>query len=133
MATKTYTPADMAVIAGAAIILDFESLSVEYDEDHWSYSVGSGGEATRTKNSNRLGTIKIEVPQTHESNLTLSIAAASDLFILVNIVDTNGSSIHTILEASIVKPPAAEYSKSESGTREWVFRGVLDVNIIGGN
>ncbi len=133
MATKTYIPGEVSVIIGTAIINDFESITIEYDEDFWNFSVGSGGEVTRTKNSSRLGTIIVEVPQTIEENLTLSAQAASDDTIPVNIIDTSGASVHTITTASILRIPTAGYAKNESGTREWACKGELDVNVVGGN
>lgn len=133
MALKTYIPGEMAVIIGAAIIQDFESLNVTYDEDFWNWSVGSGGEATRTKNSSRLGEITVEVPQTHESNAVLSETVILDDTVIASIVDTNGLSNHTISEGTLTKVAEAGYAKTESGTREWMVKGVLDTHFVGGN
>ena len=133
MALKTYIPGEMAVIVGAAIVNDFESLSVEYDEDWWNWYVGSGGEATRTKNSSRLGMMTVELPQTSEANAVLTLAANLDDTILINFVDTNGLSVHLMGEGTILRIPTAGYAKTESGTREWQSKGILDINTIGGN
>ena len=133
MALKTYIPGEMSVIVGVAIINNFTSLDVEYDEDWWNWDVGSGGEATRTKNSSRLGTIKVEVPQSHESNLVMSTAANLDATVNTSVTDPNGFSAHLISEGTLTRIPNAGYAKTESGQREWNIKGILDINIVGGN
>ena len=130
MATKTYKPGDMIVLVGLAIVTDWESLNVEFDEDFWSFYTGSGGEVTRTKNSSRLGMITVEIPQTNAANKILSVAAELDELIPCSIVDPSNIAAHSIPEATIMKKPAAGYSKTEQSTREWQMKGSLDVNNI---
>jgi hypothetical protein len=51
----------------------------------------------------------------------------------ISIVDPNGLSAYACSRASILKPPTAEFSKTESGTRTWELIGPNDINITGGN
>lgn len=132
-ALKTYDPTQMSVIAGPYVVTDFDSLSIEQDEDDWALTSGSAGELTRTYNANRAGKITIVLPQTNSVNLSFASLAASKAVFTVAIVDSNGFSVHTISQASVLKRPMADYAKAESGTREWVFIGALDDNISGGN
>jgi len=133
MGLKDYIPGEMSVVVGTAIVNDWESLDVEYDDDFWKFSQGSGGEITRTKNSSRLGTITVELPQTQEANLILSTAAEGNDTINCSIVDINGNSVHVITKATVLRKPNSPYSKDESSTREWKLKGSLDINVIGGN
>ena len=128
--TKTYIPGEMAVIVSTAIITNWESLNVEYDEDFWNFYAGSGGEITRTKNSSRLGTITVEIPQTSLANKILSVACELGTLIPCSIVDPTNIAAHSIPEATVLRKPSAAYSKTEVSQREWQFKGSLDVNNI---
>jgi hypothetical protein len=131
--TLTYSSDDVSVIVGATIITDFEEIAVTQDEDSWSFSAGSSGEVTRSKNSNKLGSIAITLMQTKREQLQLVALQESDALIPVVIKDNNGASIHVITEATLVKAPDANYGKTEAQTRVWTFKGKLTANIVGGN
>ena len=133
MSDKTYKPDQVTVSVGAVIITNFLSVTVSEEEDDWSYESGSGGEETRIKNSNKHGTITLELPQSTEANLQLSSIAAADATVPVNIADLSGFSLHSMPTGSINKTPDAVYNKSEASPREWAIGGRLAVNTIGGN
>jgi hypothetical protein len=135
MANKTYTydPGRVNVIIGSVIVTDFETVSVELQEDGWNHSVGSSGEHTRTKNRNRLANMMIEIPQASSVNLLLSGLAASDTLIPGVIQDKSGASIHTMPKGTIARVADSSYGKNESGTRSWTLTGVIVQNIVGGN
>lgn len=130
---KDYIPGSMAVIIGTTNVTNWESLSVDYDEDFWTFYSGSGGELTRTKNSSRLGMITVEIPQTSPANAELSAAAASDGVINTTIMDVGGLSIHQISEGTVMRIAPASYAKTDQSSRTWILKGNLDINIVGGN
>lgn len=151
MSVKTYAPAEVAVIVGGIIIPDFENIRVSYDNDRFTFSEGSGGESTRVKSSSKLGTIEIELPQTTSANAALAgqdavikdsvltnmlpfgITLFEDAMLEIIIQDTKGFSLHVMPQATLMKTPDAEYSKSDAGTRTWTFKGHLSKHIVAGN
>jgi len=133
MALRTYLPDTMSIILGSALVSNFESITVDYEEDFWAFSTGSGGEVTRTKNTSRLGTITVVLPQSEPVNFDLSALAVSDTPINCGVLDQSGLSVHSMPDASIMRVAPAEYQKTESGTREWIFKGELVLNTVGGN
>ena len=130
---KTYKPDQVMVTVGATIVDNFVSITVSSEEDKWSFSAGSGGEETRTKNSNKHGTITLEIPQTTAANLGLSTIFEADATVPVSVSDLEGNSLHVMPTGSIVKMPVSVYNKSEDTPREWPIGGRLSVNIAGGN
>lgn len=133
MSIKTYDPSQVHVIIGPAIVTDFEKVTIERDEDRYSYYTGSGGEITRTINVNRLGQFQIDIPQTSAANLILSGLVDSNLFVSATIQDGNGLSLYTIPQASVQRVATSEFSKKESTTRNWTIKGELKTAIVGGN
>lgn len=130
---KTYDPSQVSVVIGGAIIKSWNTVTVAMDEDRNVLSAGTTGEATRTKNANRLGTIVIDMPQTSEDNLKLTAELALDVPLPCAIIDTGGNSIHVMPQGVIMKSPDSEYGK-ENGTREWTVAGnIPDPQIVGGN
>lgn len=133
MATKTYDPSQVSLIVGGTIVTNWEKITVEYDEEKWKFGAGSSGEVYRTKNSNPIGTINVELAQTSSDNAAFSGYAGSDALIPIIVQDGGGTSLHSMTEATCVTVPSAEYAKDDAGTREWSFKGALAVHIIGGN
>lgn len=130
---KTYDPSQVFVVLGPAVVTDFEKVTIERDEDRWSYYTGSGGEITRTKNVNKLGQFSVEIPQSSAVNLVLSQLINVDYLFSAEIKDGNGYSIYTIPQASVQRVPTSEFSKKESTTRTWIIKGELATAIVGGN
>lgn len=133
MGLKTYNPSEVSIVIGGAIIKSWDSVTVSMEEDRNVLTSGTTGEATRTKNANRLGTMVVILPQSSEDNLKLSAELALDAPIPCAIIDTGGNSIHVMPEGVIMKSPDAEYAK-DHGTREWTVSGnIPDPQTVGGN
>ena len=130
---KTYKPDQVMVTVGATMVENFVSITISAEEAAWTFSAGSGGEETRVKNSNKHGTITLELPQTTEANLGLNAIAEADATVPVSVTDLEGNSLHVMPTGSIVKKPDSIYNKSESTPREWAIGGRLSVNVAGGN
>jgi len=129
---KTYSPKEVSIIVGTLIVSNFESVSVELDEDEWSFVAGADGELTRIENANKLGTATLVLKQSAESNDALSgLAVTGGTFPFV-VADKSGKSLHVMPEATIAKRPMAEYGK-EASDREWTIKGKLSIHNIGGN
>ena len=129
---KTYDPSQVSIIVGGTIIKSWNKVAVAKDEDDWSFSAGTSGEVTRTKNLNRLGTITITLPQTSKDNASLSAFSISDSLLSCIVKDASGASLHVMPEGTVVKPANSEYAK-ESGEREWAVKGSLVEMTVGGN
>lgn len=132
MSVKTYDPSQVAIIVGGAIVKSWNTVTPELDEDGWTFSTGTSGESTRTKNLNKMGTITIVLPQTSKDNDILSGLEVAGALLPISILDKSGSTIVTMPEGTIVKPPAAELGK-ESAEREWQIKGDIPVLLVGGN
>lgn len=130
---KTYSPGEVVAVAFGAIISSWDEITVVLDEDKFSFTSDvSSGEATRVENKSKLGTITLTLPQASADNGVLSAIDALGSLGPVSIFDKSGSSLHVMAKGTIVKSADVGYGK-ENGSREWVIRGNLDVNVIGGN
>lgn len=124
--SKTYDPTQVSITLGITKLDNWDEVTVVFDEDAWTFTSGTQGEATRTKNSNRLGTITITLPQTSADNDTLSAWYLSGLNFPCDVRDNNGTSVGSMALATVVKMADLGFAK-ESGTREWMIKGKLSV------
>lgn len=140
MTTKTYDPSEVSVIIGGQIITGFDegdSIEVAMNEDAFTLKVGSQGDATRTKNANLSGTLKLVLQQASEANAVLQGLLTQDQLsgngtfpFLVR--DNSGNDVHKAETAWVKRQPNAAYGK-ESGTREWMIESGRVLSILGGN
>lgn len=130
---KTYSPGEVVVVVFGAIVSSWNEVTVVSDEDDFSFTPDTNsGEATRVENKSLLGTITVTLPQASADNGALSGLRLAKTLGAVSILDKGGLSLHVMPKGTIVKAADAGYAK-ENGSREWAFRGNLDVNVIGGN
>jgi len=129
---KNYNPKEVTLIIGGRIIKSWNTVRVAMDEDEWTFTAGTTGESTRTKNANKLGSLVITSPQASEDNAFMSAFQASGTLIPCSVVDKSGTSIHVMAKGTVVKMPDAEYGK-EAGEREWTVKGDIETNLVGGN
>ena len=129
---KTYDPGQVSLIVGGTIIKSWNKIQVAKDEDSWTFSAGTQGEVTRTKNLNRLGTITVTLPQASQDNASLSAFSISDALLSCIVKDASGASLHVMPEGTVVKPADSEYGK-EAGEREWAIKGSIAEMTVGGN
>lgn len=129
---KTYDPSQVSLIVGGTIIKSWNKIVVAKDEDSWSFSAGTSGEVTRTRNLNRLGAITVTLPQTSADNGMLSAFEVSGALLSCIVKDGSGRSLHVMPEGTVVKPADSEYAK-ESGEREWAIKGSVVEMTVGGN
>ena len=129
---RNYDPNEVSLIVGGAIIA-FDSMTLERDEDAFTYSAGTSGESTRTKNANVLATLTITLPQSSRSNDSLSLLYQAGEAVPVLIKDNLGTTIAGMPLATASKLPAINFEK-ESTTREWMIKGDMpDTAFVGGN
>ena len=130
---KTYDPSMVSAIIGGAILQSWNTIRVELTEDRFTFTKGTSGEVTRTKNPVMLGNIILVLPQTSEDNAILSAFEVAGNTLACMIVDRSGASIHVMPQGTVVRPANAEYGK-EATEREWTITGqIKDPNIVGGN
>jgi len=129
---KTYDPTQVSVIVGGSIIKSWNTITAAREEESWMMTVGTQGEATRTKNANKMGSITLVLPQASVDNAILSAYEISGAQISISIIDKSGVSLHSMPEGTVAKTPDAEYGK-EAVEREWIIRGNLPIHVPGGN
>lgn len=132
MSVKTYDPSQVAIIIGGRIIKSWNTVTVTRDEDGWTFSAGTSGESTRTKNLNKLGMIEIDMPQTSEDNAILSAFEIAGNTLNSSVIDKGGTSVALVPEGTVVKSADSEFAK-ESGSRVWQIKGDLVGFVVGGN
>jgi len=132
MGTKTYDPSNVSLIVGGRIVKEWNTVTVERDEDIFTLTAGTQGEATRTRNLNTLGKMTITIPQTSNDNDQMSAIANTRNLISCGLIDKNGLTVLTMPEGSITKYPSVEMGK-ESGEREWIVAGqIVDPFLVAG-
>ena len=132
MSLKTWDPSQLNLIVGGSIINSWNTVAIDLDEDEQFQSVGTSGEVTRSINASKMGTVTLTVPQSSADNATLSAIAEAKSIVSFSTIDKSGNSIHVMAQAFISKRAASEYTK-ESGEREWVLKGDLNVHLPAGN
>lgn len=136
---ETHDPADIILTVDGKIISDFPKgsfLTVERDEDSFSFQPNVDGGGTRSMNRNRAGKFTFQLARNSRSNDILSTLALIDeqtgagtFSVLVS--DNRGTSKHGCESGWVVKPAAAEYA-DEATPREWVIQTDNLVTFIGG-
>lgn len=140
MTVKTYDAGQISISFGPNILGGFAEDSVcevERAEATWIPHVGADGEVTRSRNRNRMGTIKVKLMRTSSSNDVLAAAAAQDELdgtgvYPVQVKDLLGTSLH-FGQSAWVERPAPDSFEKEANEREWTISvGDLDM-FPGGN
>jgi hypothetical protein len=127
---KTYDPEQVSLSIGGSLI-DFNELTVEFDEDQNTFTSGTQGEATRTKNLNRLALWTVILPQTHSKNDILAALAITDATFICSVLDLSGTALAMCAETAVVKSPPLGRAK-EPGQNTWTFKGKTEL-FVGGN
>lgn len=139
MAVKTFAPDEVVGTFGPVLFSGYADadITIEYNEDAFTFKAGLDGKGTRTKNANKSGRITVPLMQTSMANDLLSAIAQVDrktgkgVFPLL-FKDNSGRTVVAALDAWIVKIPAAGFGK-EAGQRNWVFETDSLEAFIGGN
>lgn len=132
MKLKTWDPSQLNLIIGGSIINSWDTVVIDFDEDEQTSSTGTTGESTRSINASKMGSAVLTLPQASADNATLSALAVSKSIFSLSTIDKSGNSVHVMAQAFMGKRAAAEYTK-ESGQREWLIKGDLDVHLPAGN
>lgn len=130
--TKSYDPTQVAIIVGPTSLKSWNQVTPAREEEKWTFSSGTTGEDTRSKNANDLGSITLTMPQSSDDNDKLSTAYLAGSTYKITIKDNNGRSLYIMPTGTVSKPPDPEYGK-ESGENEWIIRGKWGLYFVGGN
>lgn len=138
MATATYDPSlNVFSFAGLNITgyAPATYISVERNEDAFTLVVGASGEATRSHNRNRSGTVTLTLMASSQSNDALTAIALADEIggtgvSVLFLKEANGTTLVSASNAWVKKMPVVDRAK-EAGTVEWVFE-CEDLNIFVG-
>ncbi len=138
----TYDPDDVsAVFAGIPIAgyADGTFVEIEQDEDDFSLTVGSDGEACRAKTNNRAASMTVTLLQSSATNDLLSAKRNADILTpsgdgigAFMVKDNSGTTVCNAQKAWIVKPPAVVYSRGVEA-RAWTFKTDSMDWFVGGN
>jgi hypothetical protein len=138
----TYRPDQVALIAVGVPVTGFAPgtfITAERNEDSFTLSVGSDGDACRTRTNNLSGRITFTLLQSSASNILLSAIAntderspAGDGILPSTVKDNSGTTLLTATKSWIVKPASVEYS-NEATNREWVVETHELNMLVGGN
>lgn len=140
MTVKTYDPSQVALIIGGFNITGFADgsfVTVARNADAFALYIGTDGEGTRAKSSNKSGRITITLSQSSDSNAILSAILLADELsntgvVPVLIKDNSGTSLFAAETAWIVKAPDSEFGR-ELGSREWIIETDNLTPFVGGN
>ncbi len=128
MALATYDPAKVIVTFFGNVLSGFADgafVTAERNEDAFTLTVGADGEAARTRNQNKSGTVTLTLKQDSMSNDVLSALHAVDELSGTGvgpllIKDLAGLTVVAAQNAYIKKVASAEFGK-ELSDREWVL------------
>lgn len=129
----TYDPSEVIASVGVSDIPSFESMTVEQDEDGWSFENGSNGETARARNRSTATTVTISLLQTSLSNDEMAVYYESGALVNVLVKDFNGLSLLSMPQGTIVKMATKTYGKAETSATEWMIKGPAVVNVTAGN
>lgn len=142
MALGTYDPAEVSLVAAGVPISGFAPgtfITVEYNEDAYSLTVGSAGDACRARTNNNSARITFTLLQSSISNPLLSAAhtldrltPAGDGVLPSGIKDNSGTTLIAAESSWIVKYANVEFS-NEVTNREWVIETDYLNTLVGSN
>jgi hypothetical protein len=141
MAVKTYDPDKVAVVFGVPItgFGPDTFVSIEYDEDAFTKTIGIDGESCRAKAHNKGAKVTITLMQSSASNDYLSalfnadnLSTSGDGILPLAIKDFTGNTSLIAETAWIMKLPTTTFAR-EVEMREWTFDTDSLEGIIGGN
>ncbi len=125
---NTWDPQQLVATVRGALISGWAEgtfLTVERNEDAYTLKVGADGEAARSRNHNKSGTVKFTLMQTAQSNSTLASLHAEDEAFGTGlgpllIKDLTGTTVAAAQNCWIKKTAAASFGK-EVEDREWTL------------
>lgn len=140
MSLKSYVPSSVSVIVGTVTLeglAEDSFVDSERKTDAFTSSVSNEGKVTRTKSSDRRGTIKVTLEASSDSNDYLSSLAITDDLTNVGtfpviVKDNSGTDLSTAPEAWITKIPNLKKGK-ELGKVEWTFECAELIQFLGSN
>ena len=128
-------PGVIDILDGAINTGDF--VVTESDNDAWSRESDLSGNATRVRNNNEGGRVRVTLSASSPTNAKLSNAAAADA-ISENVVgalvlrDLNGDTLIECDGAFLVDTPDPSYG-SERGSRTWTWECAAIRKTLGGH
>lgn len=140
MSTKDYDPKKVTLSLGGHIAEGFADgtfITVSRNNPTWTHKSGASGESARGKSNDFSGTIELSLMQTSKTNDFLSAKMVLDESNLnagkfpVGIIDANGTTVITGVEAWVTQPPSTEWGK-EIGDRVWTIEVGELLMFVGG-
>lgn len=114
---------------------DGDFVSIVYNADIWTTTVGADGEGVQSKSNDRSAQITITVLPTSPVNAILSGLledGVTKVPVPLSVIDPNTNSSHVTEGARIKKVPDKAYGK-EASPIAWVFETIRLIPFIGGS
>lgn len=133
MGVKTFDFKKVALTINNQIVSGFADgtgINVEFNEDQFSLSVGSDGEAIRSDMNNESGSMTITLQASSAFNAVLSGLSKAKTIFDAQVKDTNGDTL-AAGEFWVKTRPSVEFGR-EAADREWVLEtGALKMDVGG--
>lgn len=140
MSVRTYDPASVQIVVGAAVMSGFTDgtfVEVARDEATWTKAVGADGTVTRGKTNNRSGTVTITLKQSSPSNDVLSALLISDELTSLTVFpilikDLSGTSIYFSAQGWVQQFANSTFGKDITD-RTWTIATAEIDMLVGSN
>jgi len=140
MSLKTYDPTAVKVIVNAIPMSGFadgDMVSVEFNEDAWTFHRGTDGDTSRIYMAQEGGMVTIRLASTSPMNAVLNGFAKLDKFtkmlpVSIMVIDTLGGTKILAMQAWLRKDPGVSFGR-EVQEKEWVYdTDLLEIDHQGG-
>ncbi len=141
--TRTYDPNEVTIVVGAILVDGFADgtfVSVEWDEDAFTKTIGAGGEVCRARSNNNGASVTLTLLQSSAANDLLSalhnadkLSPGGDGIVPFIMKDGTGRTVISAEKCWVRKPATVTYGR-EVENREWTIdTGDMVPANIGGN
>lgn len=123
MEVKTYSPSDVFVTFGGAVVEGWESIRITYPQPFFKIIKGIRNKNTRIRDRNSSATIELILSQTSDTNYILGAIAEQDRMygtgrLEITVKDSNGTEVFYTSEGFVESPSDRAY-ESDLTTRSW--------------
>lgn len=127
MGTNTYSASDVILVFGGYPLVEWDQLTLKYDENFSNTIQGIRGKSTRVINKTRSATIEIVCPQTSLANEILRQIVVADQIsngacrLDLMLKDLCSGFVFETSEAYVVQPASSSYGEV-MGSRTWTIQ-----------
>jgi hypothetical protein len=133
MATyQQYSPSDVILTVNGAVVVGWENITVEMDEDKRSKFLGINGSGRHIKNLKESGNITIELQDYSPSNAQLALVDKLNVPVIISVIDKSTKGTSFVSDSCMLNKVPSLSRGAEGGTVEWVFGFISgEINLAG--